>query len=99
MMKYELGLDKPDPKRAAKSALNIGFSYVAGGLIPLSPYFFTDTPVEALKISAVLTLLCLFVFGFFKSRITGINPWWRCFSCNIDWRTGGKCCIWCCKIV
>jgi VIT1/CCC1 family predicted Fe2+/Mn2+ transporter len=74
MMKYELGLDKPDPRRASKSALNIGISYIVGGLVPLAPYFFTETPVEALKISAVLTLLCLFVFGYFKSRITGINP-------------------------
>ena len=40
MMKYELGLDKPDPQRARKSAFNIGFSYIVGGLIPLSPYFF-----------------------------------------------------------
>src|SRR5215213_323107 len=43
MMKYELGLDKPDPKRATKSALNIGLSYIAGGIIPLSPYFFIDS--------------------------------------------------------
>lgn len=76
MMKYELGLDKPDPKRAAKSALNIGISYAVGGLVPLSPYFFAATPTEALKISVVVTLLCLFIFGFFKSRITGVNPWW-----------------------
>ncbi|MDP9229989.1 MAG: VIT1/CCC1 transporter family protein, partial [Bacteroidota bacterium] len=75
MMKYELGLDKPDPKRATKSALNIGISYVVGGLVPLSPYFFINTPVEALKISILVTLLCLFIFGYFKSRITGINPW------------------------
>jgi VIT1/CCC1 family predicted Fe2+/Mn2+ transporter len=75
MMKYELGLDKPDPKRATKSALNIGLSYVAGGLVPLSPYFFIDVPVEALKISVVVTLICLFVFGFFKSKMTGIHPW------------------------
>ncbi len=75
MMKYELGLDKPDPRRATKSALNIGLSYIVGGLVPLSPYFFTDTPVNALKISVVVTLLCLFIFGFFKSRITGVNPW------------------------
>lgn len=76
MMKYELGLDKPDPKRATKSALNIGLSYAVGGLVPLSPYFFIDTPSEALRISAIITLACLFVFGFFKSRITGVNPWW-----------------------
>jgi len=75
MMKYELGLDKPDPKRATKSALNIGLSYIAGGIIPLSPYFFITDSVEALKLSVAVTLLCLFVFGFFKSRVTGINPW------------------------
>ena len=75
MMKYELGLDQPDPKRATKSALNIGLSYVAGGMVPLAPYFFVDHPIEGLQISAVLTIFCLFVFGFFKSRITGINPW------------------------
>jgi vacuolar iron transporter family protein len=75
MMKYELGLEKPDPKRATKSALNIGLSYVVGGLVPLSPYFFTSEPIEALKYSVVFTLLCLFVFGWFKSKITGINPW------------------------
>lgn len=75
MMKHELGLDKPDPKRATKSALNIGISYIVGGLVPLSPYFFVDDPIEALKISAVVTLLCLFIFGYFKSRFTGVNPW------------------------
>ncbi len=79
MMKYELGLDKPDPKRATKSALNIGLSYIAGGIIPLSPYFFISDSTEALKISVIATLLCLFIFGFFKSKITGINPWWGAF--------------------
>jgi VIT1/CCC1 family predicted Fe2+/Mn2+ transporter len=75
MMKYELGLDKPDPKRATKSAMNIGLSYIAGGLVPLSPYFFVDQPVTGLKISALVTLICLFVFGWFKSRVTGVNAW------------------------
>jgi len=75
MMKYELGLDKPDPKRATKSAMNIGLSYVVGGLVPLSPYFFISTPVDALKISVLVTLICLFIFGYFKSRMTGIHPW------------------------
>jgi VIT1/CCC1 family predicted Fe2+/Mn2+ transporter len=76
MMKYELGLEKPDPKRATKSALNIGLSYIAGGIIPLSPYFFINDSTEALKISVIATLACLFIFGFFKSKITGINPLW-----------------------
>ncbi|HLK28508.1 MAG TPA: VIT1/CCC1 transporter family protein [Puia sp.] len=73
MMKYELGLDKPDPNRARKSAFNIGASYVVGGLIPLSPYFFINSGIEALKISAAITLVCLFIFGYFKSKITGVN--------------------------
>lgn len=76
MMKYELGLDKPDPKRARKSAFNIGASYIAGGLVPLSPYFFVHDPLTGLKVSVVVTLLCLFVFGWFKSRITGVHALW-----------------------
>ena len=74
MMKYELGLDKPDPKRATKSALNIGLSYIVGGIIPLAPYIFSDDNMVALKYSAIATLICLFVFGYFKSKATGINP-------------------------
>src|ERR1700744_3616384 len=74
MMKYELGLDKPDPLRARKSAFNIGFSYIVGGLIPLGPYFFVSDGITGLKISAIITLCCLFVFGYFKSKMTGINP-------------------------
>lgn len=74
MMKYELGLDKPDPRRARKSAFNIGVSYIAGGLIPLSPYFFVHDGLTGLKISAVITLICLFIFGYFKSKFTGVNP-------------------------
>jgi vacuolar iron transporter family protein len=74
MMKYELGLDKPDPKRARNSALNIGISYIIGGIVPLAPYFFVHNNLQALETSAVLTLLCLFVFGYFKSKITGVPP-------------------------
>jgi vacuolar iron transporter family protein len=76
MMKYELGLEKPDPKRATKSALNIGLSYIAGGIIPLSPYFFIADSAEALKYSVIATLICLFIFGYFKSRITGVHAIW-----------------------
>jgi VIT1/CCC1 family predicted Fe2+/Mn2+ transporter len=74
MMKHELGLDKPDPQRARKSAFNIGFSYIAGGLIPLSPYFFVHDGLTGLRISAAITLCCLFVFGYFKSKFTDVNP-------------------------
>jgi VIT1/CCC1 family predicted Fe2+/Mn2+ transporter len=76
MMKYELGLEKPDPRRATKSALNIGISYIVGGIIPLSPYFFFAHSSEALKYSVIATLICLFVFGYFKSKMTGVQPLW-----------------------
>jgi VIT1/CCC1 family predicted Fe2+/Mn2+ transporter len=74
MMKYELGLEKPDINRARNSAATIGISYIIGGLIPLSAYFFTHTPFQGLMISALLTILCLFLFGYFKSKVTGQPP-------------------------
>ncbi|MFD2934800.1 VIT1/CCC1 transporter family protein [Spirosoma flavum] len=74
MMQYELGLDKPDPNRATKSALTIGLSYVVGGLLPLSPYFILARPHDALLYSCGLTLICLFIFGYFKSKVTGQPP-------------------------
>ncbi|MBS1644372.1 MAG: VIT1/CCC1 transporter family protein [Bacteroidetes bacterium] len=75
MMKYELGLDKPDPKRARNSALNIGGAYIVGGIVPLLPYFFFNTPTQSLSWSCVVTVCCLFLFGFFKAKATGQNPW------------------------
>jgi vacuolar iron transporter family protein len=74
MMKYELGLEKPDANRARNSAATIGLSYIVGGLIPLTAYFFTQTPLQGLVISAMLTVICLFTFGYFKSRVTGQPP-------------------------
>lgn len=74
MMKYELGLEKPDENRARNSAANIGLSYIIGGLIPLSAYFLTQTPFRGLIISALLTIICLFIFGYFKSKVTGQPP-------------------------
>lgn len=74
MMRFELGLTKPDPKRATKSAMNIGLSYIAGGIIPLSPYIFINNSISALKLSIIATLVCLFIFGYFKSKLTGVSP-------------------------
>src|ERR1035437_1127361 len=74
MMKYELGLEKPDVNRAKNSAITIGISYIIGGLIPLSAYFFTQTPYQGLLVSALLTVICLFIFGYFKSKVTGQPP-------------------------
>lgn len=74
MMKYELGLDKPDEKRAEKSAFNIGASYIIGGLVPLMPYFFVTDTTQGLRLSAIITLICLFIFGYFKSKMTRVPP-------------------------
>ncbi len=74
MMKFELGLEEPHPKRARNSALTIGVAYFIGGLLPLSAYFFTDNPKDGLLVSAIITTLCLFVFGYFKSKVTGQPP-------------------------
>jgi VIT1/CCC1 family predicted Fe2+/Mn2+ transporter len=74
MMKYELGLEEPHPKRARNSALTIGTAYIVGGFLPLSAYFFTNNPQEGLLVSAGITTLCLFVFGYFKSKVTGQPP-------------------------
>jgi len=74
MMKYELGMEKPDINRARNSAANIGISYIIGGLIPLTAYFFTQTPYQGLVFSAMLTIICLFLFGYFKSKVTGQPP-------------------------
>jgi vacuolar iron transporter family protein len=74
MMKYELGLEKPDAYRARNSAATIGLSYIVGGMIPLTAYFFTATPLQGLSVSALLTVICLFIFGYFKSKVTGQPP-------------------------
>lgn len=74
MMRFELGLEKPDPKRAFSSALTIGLSYIAGGLVPLAPYFFINSAQTALLYSVTFTLVALFIFGYVKGRFTGTRP-------------------------
>jgi VIT1/CCC1 family predicted Fe2+/Mn2+ transporter len=74
MMRFELGLEEPDPKRALRSALTIGASYIAGGLIPLAPYIVLKDARLALWTSVIVTLIALLVFGFVKGRFTGASP-------------------------
>lgn len=71
MMRFELGLEEPDPGRAWRSALTIALAYVAGGLVPLSPYLFVSRLHSAFLFSVATTLIALFVFGFVKARYTG----------------------------
>ena len=74
MMRFELGLEKPEPRRAYMSAITIASAYVVGGLIPLSPYIASDTASAALLFSVVFTLAALLTFGFVKGRFTGMKP-------------------------
>jgi VIT1/CCC1 family predicted Fe2+/Mn2+ transporter len=74
MMRYELGLEKPDPKRALTSALTIAGAYVTGGIIPLSPYLLLSQAHSALLLSVAVTLVALLVFGYIKGQFTGAKP-------------------------
>ena len=74
MMRFELGLEKPNPKRAVQSAFTIAASYVCGGIIPLAPYMAAHSARMALVWSVVVTLIALGVFGYIKGRFTGSRP-------------------------
>lgn len=87
MMRFELGLEKPEPSRARNSALTIAISYILGGLIPLLPYFFfKDNPISGLQVSVIVTLIALAIFGYIKGRFTGTASWKSAFQTTI---TGG----------
>ncbi|WP_315738836.1 VIT1/CCC1 transporter family protein [Bradyrhizobium sp. SZCCHNR1093] len=73
MMRFELGLERPDPKRAPVSAVTIGGSYVIGGLIPLIPYMLAPDISSALRISVIATGIALLIFGAIKGHFTGVN--------------------------
>ena len=72
MMRFELGLEQPVPSRAWKSALTIALAYIVGGVIPLSAYVFLSDAQSALRLSVVVTLVALAVFGGIKGRFTGV---------------------------
>ena len=74
MMHNELRLEEPEKGRASNSARNIALSYIAGGTIPLLGYVFTANPSNGLRDSSIFTILCLILFGYYKSKLTGQNP-------------------------
>lgn len=74
MMRFELGVEEPDPKRALTSALTIAGAYIVGGFFPLMPYIFIASAQTALLTSVVVTLMALLVFGYIKGRFTGTRP-------------------------
>jgi VIT1/CCC1 family predicted Fe2+/Mn2+ transporter len=74
MMKFELGIEKPDSGRARGSAITIAVSYIIGGIIPLMPYFFIADSQKSLLVSAVETAIALYLFGFAKGKFVGLKP-------------------------
>ena len=74
MMRFELGLEEPDPRRALASALTIAGAYIVGGFIPLAPYMLLASPGSALLTSVLITLVALLIFGYVKGRFTGARP-------------------------
>lgn len=74
MMHNELRLEEPEKGRASHSAGNIALSYIVGGTIPLLGYVFTANPANGLRDSSIFTIICLMLFGYFKSKLTGQNP-------------------------
>jgi VIT1/CCC1 family predicted Fe2+/Mn2+ transporter len=83
MMRFELGLEAPDPRRALVSAVTIAGAYIAGGLIPLAPYFIFATATRALTVSVAFTLLALFAFGYVKGHFTGARPLWSALQTTL----------------
>jgi VIT1/CCC1 family predicted Fe2+/Mn2+ transporter len=71
MMRFELGLERPEPGRAWRSALTIALAYIVGGIIPLSAYLLLSDAHTALRLSVAITLMALAVFGGIKGRFTG----------------------------
>ena len=72
MMRFELGLEPPEPGRAWKSALTIAAAYIVGGIIPLSAYLILSDTQSALRLSAGVTIAALAVFGAIKGHFTGV---------------------------
>ena len=71
MMRFELGLEKPNPRRAVLSAGTIAGAYIAGGFIPLGPYVVIPSASTALTVSAITTLIALAGFGYIKGHFSG----------------------------
>ena len=83
MMRFELGLEPPDPTRAVKSAATIALSYIAGGMVPLTPYIMSNSPQTALLYSVIATLIALFAFGYMKGTFTGTHPFQSAFRTTL----------------
>ncbi len=80
---FELDIRKPDPAQLRKSVFRTSLAYMLGGLVPILPFFFTGQNIQGLQWSAALTLLCLFISGYFKGYAAGLKPWQEAFRITL----------------
>lgn len=78
--RFELGLEKPDPKRALHSALTIALAYIIGGVVPLLPYMLIPSAERAVVASVIVTIIALLIFGYAKGHFTGCKPFMSAFQ-------------------
>uniref|UniRef100_A0A7C9DD85 Vacuolar iron transporter n=1 Tax=Opuntia streptacantha TaxID=393608 RepID=A0A7C9DD85_OPUST len=83
MMKFELGLEKPDPRRALQSAFTIAIAYIIGGIVPLVPYMFIPVAQKAVIASVIATIIALLIFGYAKGYFTGNKPYKSAFQTTL----------------
>jgi VIT1/CCC1 family predicted Fe2+/Mn2+ transporter len=96
MMRFELGLERPDADRAWKSALTIAGAYIVGGIIPLSAYLFLSNAQSALKLSVIVTLIALALFGGIKGKVTGVPVFRGALQTTFHRRARRRSRIWHC---
>jgi hypothetical protein len=74
MMRFELDLKEPEPRRAARAGLLGGGAHVAAGLVPLLPFMAVAGAGTALALSGLLTAAALAGLGWAKARGKGMAP-------------------------
>ena len=75
MAHKELGITPQSMEDPAGNAFIMGTAYVAGGLVPVIPYWFTGIPL-AMPISIGTAFTALFLMGAVKGRLVR-QSWWR----------------------
>lgn len=73
MMSEEFQMTPPEKSRAIKSAVIVGFSALAGSVVPLFPFFFWNVNLS-IWFSIVIAALTLFIVGAYKARVTVGKP-------------------------
>ena len=74
-MREELGFGAEVMEPPLQSALTVGGAYLLGAAVPLLPYLLV-TPTIGVFISALATIIALFVVGAAKTLLTA-RAWWR----------------------